>query len=160
MMNAADLGLNAAKSTRHRSSLADLLHVYTGNVHDIDGDTTSSRCGDPLIVRDYYQILAVQARRQNSSVLSAQMAGTLRISREPSGRRRLPVAHHVAACKPARRSFDGSGTGVRVGDDGRRCNLRVRSQNSGCAIASAEPITTARQSVATHRKTGYPPSVA
>lgn len=38
---------------------AGLRYVYTGNVHDRDGDTTScSRCGTELIVRDWYRILA------------------------------------------------------------------------------------------------------
>ncbi len=32
-----------------------LLHVYTGNVHDAEGDTTScAACGSSLIVRDWY----------------------------------------------------------------------------------------------------------
>lgn len=35
-----------------------LRHVYTGNVHDIEGDTTScAGCGHPLIVRDWYALL-------------------------------------------------------------------------------------------------------
>ncbi|MDO5500977.1 MAG: AmmeMemoRadiSam system radical SAM enzyme, partial [Propionibacteriaceae bacterium] len=37
---------------------AGLRHVYTGNVHDRAGDTTScSGCGAELIVRDWYEIL-------------------------------------------------------------------------------------------------------
>ncbi len=36
---------------------AGLRYVYTGNVHDRDGDTTSCHhCGAPLIVRDWYQL--------------------------------------------------------------------------------------------------------
>jgi len=36
-----------------------LRYAYTGNVHDPDGDTTfCHRCGGPLIVRDWYEILA------------------------------------------------------------------------------------------------------
>ncbi len=32
-------------------------HVYTGNIHDTDGDTTyCSNCGEALIVRDWYQL--------------------------------------------------------------------------------------------------------
>lgn len=37
---------------------AGLRHVYTGNVHDREGDTTSCpSCGEDLIVRDWYAIL-------------------------------------------------------------------------------------------------------
>ena len=38
---------------------AGLKHVYTGNVHDPEGDTTyCSGCGTALIERDWYEILA------------------------------------------------------------------------------------------------------
>ncbi|MGE5830609.1 MAG: hypothetical protein ACM30G_19915, partial [Micromonosporaceae bacterium] len=34
-----------------------LRHVYTGNVHDPDGQTTScTGCGHPVVVRDWYVI--------------------------------------------------------------------------------------------------------
>jgi len=37
---------------------AGLSHVYTGNVHDPEGDTTScTGCGAELIVRDWYRLL-------------------------------------------------------------------------------------------------------
>lgn len=36
-----------------------LRHVYTGNVHDREGDTTScTGCGAPLVVRDWYEIVS------------------------------------------------------------------------------------------------------
>ncbi len=36
---------------------AGLKHVYTGNVHDVEGGTTHcTGCGKPLIVRDWYEI--------------------------------------------------------------------------------------------------------
>ena len=38
-----------------------LRYVYTGNVHDRDGDTTTCpRCGADVIVRDWYEILAAK----------------------------------------------------------------------------------------------------
>ncbi len=38
---------------------AGLKHVYTGNVHDREGDTTScASCGRALIQRDWYELLA------------------------------------------------------------------------------------------------------
>jgi pyruvate formate lyase activating enzyme len=48
-----------ATLTRARNIALDagLHHVYTGNVHDIEGDTTfCSSCHTQLIVRDWYQI--------------------------------------------------------------------------------------------------------
>jgi pyruvate formate lyase activating enzyme len=42
---------------RHIALEAGLHHVYTGNVHDVAGDTTHcATCHTPLIVRDWYQI--------------------------------------------------------------------------------------------------------
>ena len=41
-----------------------LRYVYTGNVHDPDGQTTRCPgCGEPVVVRDWYVIGAVRARR-------------------------------------------------------------------------------------------------
>ncbi len=35
-----------------------LVHVYVGNVHDVEGDTTRCEgCREPVIVRDWYEIL-------------------------------------------------------------------------------------------------------
>ena len=42
---------------RQIARAAGLLHVYTGNVHDLSGGTTlCAKCGQPLIARDWYQI--------------------------------------------------------------------------------------------------------
>jgi pyruvate formate lyase activating enzyme len=42
-----------------------LKHVYTGNVHDVDGDTTRcTGCGKTLIVRDWYEILSYRLDAQ------------------------------------------------------------------------------------------------
>jgi pyruvate formate lyase activating enzyme len=49
----------ASKLTEARqiAQAAGLLHVYTGNVHDQSGGTTlCTKCRQPLIVRDWYQI--------------------------------------------------------------------------------------------------------
>ena len=49
----------ASKLTEARqiAQAAGLLHVYTGNVHDLSGGTTlCAKCRQPLIVRDWYQI--------------------------------------------------------------------------------------------------------
>jgi pyruvate formate lyase activating enzyme len=50
----------ASKLTEARqiARAAGLLHVYTGNVHDLSGGTTlCAKCGQRLIARDWYQIL-------------------------------------------------------------------------------------------------------
>lgn len=46
------------RRARQQALAAGLRHVYTGNIHDPEGDTTScTGCGDPLVVRDWYAIL-------------------------------------------------------------------------------------------------------
>ena len=54
----ATLGSTLSRA-RHIALNKGLSHVYTGNVHDQQGDTTyCSQCQTPLIVRDWYQIKA------------------------------------------------------------------------------------------------------
>ena len=51
----------AATLTRARTIArsAGLHHVYTGNVHDTEGGTTTCPgCGHAVIVRDWYRIVA------------------------------------------------------------------------------------------------------
>jgi len=46
------------RRARDLARAAGLRHVYTGNVHDAEGDTTRcAQCGDALIERDWYEIL-------------------------------------------------------------------------------------------------------
>ena len=46
------------RRARSIAKQAGVHHVYTGNVHDRDGDTTCcSSCGEALIARDWYEIL-------------------------------------------------------------------------------------------------------
>ncbi|MGO3795831.1 MAG: AmmeMemoRadiSam system radical SAM enzyme, partial [Pauljensenia sp.] len=44
------------------------LHfVYTGNLHDVEGDTTRcAGCGETLIVRDWYTILGYRLTPQGT----------------------------------------------------------------------------------------------
>jgi pyruvate formate lyase activating enzyme len=51
----------AATLTRARRIALDhgLHYVYTGNVHDPDGQTTQcASCGEPVVVRDWYEIMS------------------------------------------------------------------------------------------------------
>jgi pyruvate formate lyase activating enzyme len=73
---------------------AGLRHVYTGNVHDVDGGTTRcSGCGEPVVVRDWYRILdyriddAGRCRACHTDV-TGRFAAALG---KPFGPRRLPV---------------------------------------------------------------------
>jgi pyruvate formate lyase activating enzyme len=44
-----------------------LHHVYTGNVHDVDGSTTScAECGEVLLVRDWYALLDYRVTARGS----------------------------------------------------------------------------------------------
>lgn len=70
-----------------------LHHVYTGNVHDPDGDTTYCHvCASPLIERDWYRL---KAWRLESGVschqCEAKLAGEFDRSPGTWGRRRLAV---------------------------------------------------------------------
>jgi len=79
-----------------------LKYVYTGNVHDVDGDTTKCpSCKHPVIVRDWYQLLeySVVSRDDADGTITegrcpkchAIIAG--RFDEKPGGfgRRRMPV---------------------------------------------------------------------
>ena len=70
-----------------------LLHVYTGNVHDVEGDTTlCPGCGESLIVRDYYQILSYKLdERGFCPGCGHQLAGHFDAKVGTFGRRRLPI---------------------------------------------------------------------
>ena len=77
---------------------AGLKFVYTGNVHDTEGDTTScSGCGTALIVRDWYQLhqyrLTPEGRCPDCGV---QVPGRYDAAPGNFGRRRIPVAIHQA----------------------------------------------------------------
>jgi pyruvate formate lyase activating enzyme len=75
---------------------AGVHFAYVGNVHDSDGDTTfCPRCGKPVIVRDWYDLLSYEldaggACRHCGHTLPGVFA------RSPGtwGRRRLPVTLH------------------------------------------------------------------
>ncbi|MHB0964635.1 MAG: AmmeMemoRadiSam system radical SAM enzyme [Gemmatimonadaceae bacterium] len=86
--------------TRARSIAlnAGLHYVYTGNVHDQAGGTTSCPgCQAPLIVRDWYDITAYQLTpRGQCPRCGATIAGHFGAFRRPFGNRRVPIAMHRA----------------------------------------------------------------
>jgi pyruvate formate lyase activating enzyme len=76
-------------------ALAQGLHyVYTGNVHQRDGDTTfCPHCQAPLIVRDWFEILQYRVNASGRCPdCGAEVAGRFGAAAGHFGRRRIPVA--------------------------------------------------------------------
>jgi pyruvate formate lyase activating enzyme len=72
---------------------AGLLHVYTGNVHDLSGGTTHcAKCHQPLIVRDWY-LIRNYALTENGECphCGAKLAGHFGKFNTQFGRHRIPV---------------------------------------------------------------------
>ncbi len=70
-----------------------LHYVYTGNVHDTPGGTTSCPgCGKPAIVRDWYEIEAYDVTAEGRcGHCGTAIAGRFEAFRQPFGARRIPV---------------------------------------------------------------------
>jgi pyruvate formate lyase activating enzyme len=69
-----------------------LRYVYTGNVHDAEGDTTRCpACRTPVIVRDWYQILETHLDRDACAACGAAIAGRFGAAIGNFGRRRMRV---------------------------------------------------------------------
>jgi pyruvate formate lyase activating enzyme len=85
----------ATLSRARRQALeAGLKHVYVGNVHDVEGDTTScAQCGEALIVRDWYALLEYRLTADGRCpACRAPLAGHFDETPGHFGRRRIPVA--------------------------------------------------------------------
>ena len=78
---------------RHIAQAAGLHHVYTGNVHDTDGDTTyCPDCKAPLIVRDWYRILDYRLTDDGHCPdCHTAIAGRFGHYQGDFGQRRIPV---------------------------------------------------------------------
>jgi pyruvate formate lyase activating enzyme len=72
---------------------AGLHYVYTGNVHDQEGDTTfCPGCKKPVIVRDWYEILGYQLTDDgHCQHCGHAIAGRYAKYSKPFGARRIPV---------------------------------------------------------------------
>jgi len=96
-----------ATLTRARAiALGNGLHyVYTGNVHDVAGGTTSCPgCGAALVRRDWYEVLECAVEHRSGARGACPRCGTAIAGRfgrcaRPFGRRRIPlrVAERAAA---------------------------------------------------------------
>jgi len=82
------------KRARQQALKAGLKHVYVGNVHDVEGDTTyCASCREPLIVRDWYELLDYRLTAKGECPkCSAELSG--HFDEEPGtfGRKRYRVA--------------------------------------------------------------------
>jgi pyruvate formate lyase activating enzyme len=69
-----------------------LRHVYTGNIHDREGDTTRCpSCGSAVIVRDWYDILAEHLDHGACAACGTAIAGRFGDRIGHFGRRRMRV---------------------------------------------------------------------
>jgi pyruvate formate lyase activating enzyme len=70
-----------------------ITYVYTGNVHDSDGGTTRCPgCREPLIVRDWHDILDYRVTPQGDCPsCGTAIAGRFGEFARPFGRRRVPI---------------------------------------------------------------------
>ena len=70
-----------------------LHYVYTGNVHNLEGDTTfCPNCKSALIVRDWYQINAYHLNEKGCCPhCNTAIAGRFAPSAEHFGRKRIPI---------------------------------------------------------------------
>jgi pyruvate formate lyase activating enzyme len=79
---------------------AGLKHVYTGNVHDVEGDTTHcTGCSRALIVRDWYEIRSYAVDAHGAcpdcgTKLAGRYGAVGAAVGDAFGARRIPVAIH------------------------------------------------------------------
>ena len=79
---------------RQIARAAGLLYVYTGNVHNCEGDTTyCPSCGSALIVRDWYKIKQYRLTDDGHCPdCGSHIAGHFEKFAGQFGRRRIPIA--------------------------------------------------------------------
>ena len=69
-----------------------LNYVYTGNVHDADGDTTyCPQCNEAIIVRDWYEILYWNLKSSACGACGAHISGVFDDKPGDWGSKRRPV---------------------------------------------------------------------
>ena len=99
MTNTLNVPSSTLSRCREVARKNGLHFVYTGNVHDVDGDTTwCPKCHAKLIVRDWYEILEyrVDARGCCPDCGSA-LAGRYSSEAGRFGRRRAPGARPASS---------------------------------------------------------------
>jgi pyruvate formate lyase activating enzyme len=92
MMDIPATPVETLRRARRIALRAGLKYVYTGNVHDREGDTTSCpSCGTAVIERDWYQILGSNLRAGACGACGAAIAGRFGDTVGNFGRRRMRV---------------------------------------------------------------------
>jgi pyruvate formate lyase activating enzyme len=92
MLDVAATPVATLRRAREIGLAAGLRYVYTGNVHDRDGDTTRCpSCGAAVIERDWYQILAARLDGGACAACGAAIAGRFGDAVGSFGRRRMRV---------------------------------------------------------------------
>ena len=80
------------RRAREIAKSAGVRHVYLGNVHDREGDTTfCGRCETPLIERNWYEIVAWNLRDGACPSCEERLAGVFEPHAGTWGARRLAV---------------------------------------------------------------------
>ncbi len=89
----------ALRRARRQAMQAGLRYVYTGNVHDVEGDTTYCHaCGEQLIVRDWYALLDYRVTERGTCArCETPIAGRFDAKPGTWGQRRLPVLMNDSA---------------------------------------------------------------
>ena len=85
------------KKARSIALDAGLHYVYTGNVHDAEGDTTfCPKCRHAVVVRDWYEILHYDLSPQGTCPeCGTTIAGRFGEFEQPFGSRMIPVQMHA-----------------------------------------------------------------
>ncbi len=77
---------------RRQAMQAGLRYVYTGNVHDAEGDTTfCPTCRTAVIERDWYEVNAFRLKHGHCPNCDTVIAGHFDAASGDFGRRRVPV---------------------------------------------------------------------
>lgn len=92
MLNVSPTSRATLRRARQIATEEGIHHVYTGNIHDREGDTTCcAACGTSLIVRDWYEILEWNLRDGRCPTCGTPCAGVFEPSSGEWGARRLAV---------------------------------------------------------------------
>jgi pyruvate formate lyase activating enzyme len=92
MMDIPPTPVETLRRARRIAMRAGLRYVYTGNVHDREGDTTTCpSCKTAVIERDWYQILGSNLNRGRCGSCGAAIAGRFGDVVGSFGRRRMRV---------------------------------------------------------------------